>query len=119
MSTPTTLDESALAHLRELGGDKFAQDMVVMFHQYADAQLNAARAALSDGTPADVEKAIHPLKTSSGHVGALVMKELCQQIEEHGRAGEAEPLPDLLQRLETAYAEVKPLLSTSKDSSAG
>jgi len=112
MSNPAPLDESALARLRELGGEDFAADMVRMFHQYAEAQLAQARTALTANDIPGVEKAIHPLKTSAGHVGATAMKELCQEIEKHGRAGEGEPLPALLDRLEAAYAAVKPLLGT-------
>lgn len=118
MSDPAPLDEAALNRLRELGGDDFAADMVRMFHQYAEAQLGQARAALAAGDVPGVEKAIHPLKTSAGHVGALVMKELCQEIEKHGRVGEGGPLPGLLDRLDTAYADVKPLLSTPGEAAA-
>ena len=118
MSAPATLDESALTRLRELGGDDFAADMVRMFHQYAEAQLDQARKALGADDIPGVEKAIHPLKTSAGHVGAMAMKELCQEIEKHGRAGDGAPLPELLDRLDQAYAEVKPLLAPA-DEAAG
>ncbi|MBL6763597.1 MAG: Hpt domain-containing protein [Verrucomicrobiae bacterium] len=111
MTEPATLDESALARLRELGGDEFANDMVRMFHQYAEAQLGFARAALDAGDIDAVEKAIHPLKTSAAHVGALAMKGLCQEIENCGREGDGAPIPGLLGRLEAAYSEVKPLLA--------
>jgi HPt (histidine-containing phosphotransfer) domain-containing protein len=107
-----------LARLRDLGGEDFANDMVRMFHQYAEAQLADARKALSADDIPGIEKAIHPLKTSAGHVGAMAMKELCQEIERHGRAGEAGPMPALLARLDAAYAEVRPLLEVPDEAAA-
>jgi HPt (histidine-containing phosphotransfer) domain-containing protein len=110
MSDAAVFDEAALTRLRELGGEDFAADMVRMFHQYAEAQLGQARTALAAGDIPGVERAIHPLKTSAGHVGATAMKGLCQEIERHGRAGEGGPLPELLDRLDAAYSQVKAFL---------
>jgi HPt (histidine-containing phosphotransfer) domain-containing protein len=110
MSDPEVFDEAALTRLCELGGEDFAADMVRMFHQYVEAQLAQARASLDANDIPGVEKAIHPLKTSAGHVGAVAMKALCQEIERRGRAGEAEPLPGLLEALSAAYDMVKPFL---------
>ncbi len=103
-------EEAALEQLQQLGGDSFVHEMVRMFYGYSDEKLAAARAALAAGDLDGVEKAIHPLKTSAGHVGAADMKRLSQQIEQFSRAGDGAPIPDLLSALEQAYTDVKPRL---------
>lgn len=104
------IDESALDRLKELGGEKFVGDMIKMFFDYSDEKLAAAREALAGEDFDKVEKAIHPLKTSAGHVGAVRMEEIAQEIERLARGAECDSIPDLLARLESAYAEAKPLL---------
>ena len=110
MSELPVIDESALDHLKELGGENFVGDMVKMFFDYSDEKLAAAREALAVKDIDLVEKAIHPLKTSAGHVGAARMKKISQEIEKRARESDCDLIPDLLVRLEAAYAEVKPLL---------
>lgn len=110
MPDTPSLDPAALEHLKGLGGASFVREMVQMFYGYSDEKLAAARTALDGGDLTGVEKAIHPLKTSAGHVGAMAMKQISQQIEQSSRDGDQAPIPGLLSALEQAYAEVKPLL---------
>ncbi|MGB0583232.1 MAG: Hpt domain-containing protein [Limisphaerales bacterium] len=110
MADQPILDNESLERLQQLGENKFVHEMVSMFYGYAYEKLAAARAALAARDIDAVEKAIHPLKTSAGHVGALVMKQVAQQIEKSARDGEKEPIPGLLSALEQAYTDVKPLL---------
>lgn len=110
MSDLPVVDESALDQLKELGGESFVSDMVKMFFDYSDEKLAAAREALAANDFDRVEKAIHPLKTSAGHVGAEQMKEIAQEIERLAREDDCETVPDLLGQLEKAYSVAKPLL---------
>lgn len=110
MPDQPVLDNESLRMLQQLGENRFVHEMVSMFFGYADDKLSAAREALSAEDIDGVEKAIHPLKTSAGHVGALVMKQIAQQIERLARDGEKEAIPGLLSALEQAYSDVKPLL---------
>ena len=110
MADQTILNDESLKKLQQLGENKFVHEMVSMFFGYADDKLSVAREALDAGDIDAVEKAIHPLKTSAGHVGALAMKEIAQEIEKLARDGEKDPVPGLLAALEQAYAEVKPVL---------
>jgi HPt (histidine-containing phosphotransfer) domain-containing protein len=104
------LDPAALDKLLQLGGASFVREMVEMFFGYADEKLGIARSALTDGRMTEIEPAIHPLKTSAGHVGAGAMKHFCQEIERNGREEIWAPMPELLTAVEKSYAEVKPLL---------
>jgi len=112
MPDSPTFSAEALDQLKALGGDRFVHEMVGMFYGYAEEKLAAARAALESGDLDGVEKAIHPLKTSAGHVGATAMKQISQQIEQFARDGDSTPIPGLLNALEQAYTEVKPALET-------
>lgn len=104
------LDPAALDKLLQLGGADFVREMVKMFFGYADERLTIARSALTDGRMAEIEPAVHPLKTSAGHVGAHAMSYFCQEIERNGRDEIWDTMPELLSAAEKSYAEVKPLL---------
>ena len=104
------MDEEALIRLAKLGGEQFAADMINMFFEYADGKLKAATQAAKIGNIDAVEKAIHPLKTSAGHVGALNMRDLSQRIEQLAREKDTTEIPELVVALVEAYSHAKPLL---------
>ena len=112
-STPL-FDEEATGRLTSLGGAKFAMDMIDMFFEYADSKLEEGRTALEAGDIAGVEKAIHPLKTSSGHVGAARMRDISQEIERLAPTESTEAIGRLVADLSEAYLETKPLLEAHR-----
>ena len=67
------------------------------------------------GDVAALGKAIHPLRSSSGNVGAQAMHELATQIDHLALEQKAEELPRLLRELEAAFAQVKPRLEKERD----
>ena len=105
-----SLDEQALAKLLKIGGPKFAGKMVDLFLDYAPTKLAEALAAEAKGDYPGVEDAVHPLKTSASHVGAVAVRALAVEIEQQARAGERARIPELLAALELAMSEVKPRL---------
>ena len=104
------LDDAALAKLLKLGGPKFAGNMVEIFLGYAPTKLAEAQAAEAKGDYAGIEDAMHPLKTSASHVGALAVRALAVEIEQQVHAGERARIPELLAELEEEMDAVKPLL---------
>lgn len=104
------LDEAALAKLLKLGGPKFAGNMVDLFLGYAPTKLAEGLAAEANGDCAGVHDAMHPLKTSASHVGALAVRALAVEIEQLARDGERNRLRELLTSLDAALAEVVPRL---------
>ena len=104
------LDEAALAKLLKLGGPKFAGNMVDLFLGYGPTKLAEGIAAEAKGDCAGVHDAMHPLKTSASHVGALAVRALAVEIEQLARAESRERLPELLAQLEVAMADVLPRL---------
>lgn len=105
-----SFDDAALAKLLKLGGPKFACNMVDLFLSYAPTKLAEGLAANAKGDCVGVHDAMHPLKTSASHVGALAVRALAVELEELARAGAKERLPELLSKLEAELAAVIPRL---------
>ena len=61
--------------------------MIDLFLEYAGQKIVEARAAQVAGNLTGVEKAVHPIKSSAGNVGARRIQELALQIEELARQG--------------------------------
>ena len=114
MSAEAGFDPAALARLDKLGGGAFVVEMIDIFFGYVPTRLAAAQAALAAGDVAGIEQAVHPLKASSGHVGAIRVHELAKQIEHLAQERHGESLPTALQQLEAAYLEVKPFLEAAR-----
>ncbi len=110
------LDPTALQRLQRLGDDAFVCKMIDLFLDYAGRKVGEARAALAAGDFAGVEKAVHPLKSSAGNVGACRVQELASRLEELAREGQAEALAVSLGELEQALAAVTPELEQRKRS---
>ena len=110
MSDDRGLDTAAIARLRKLGGEKFVGDMIDLFFQYAPQRLAAARAAETAGDFQAIEKAMHPLKSSAGQIGARLVQDLASQIEKLALDKQGDAIPPRLRQLEEALGEVMPLL---------
>ncbi len=116
MSSTDCFEESALARLRDLGGEEFVGQMIGLFLDLARHKLAEARRALGQNDFNAVRMAIHPLRSSSGNVGAKAMMDLAARIDELVRQQEVESIPGLLAELETAFARVEPRLERERQS---
>jgi len=105
--------EAALDNLKRLGGAKFAAEMIDLFFEYTQTKLTEARQACAAGNAEGVAKAVHPIKSSAGNVGACRVQELAAQIEQTARQPGAD-LGPLLGELESAFTEIKPKLEAGK-----
>lgn len=110
MQTPPSLDEEALAKLLRLGGTRLVGNMVDLFLDFAPTKITEARAAEQKGDWRGVADATHPLRTSAGHVGALLMQALAVEIETLARAGEHTVIPARIAAIADAFAEIQPRL---------
>jgi HPt (histidine-containing phosphotransfer) domain-containing protein len=63
------------------------------------------RDALGRGAVSEVQRAAHPLRSSSATLGARHLAALCGELEEHCRAGGGH-LAELVAAVETAYRPV-------------
>ena len=108
MHAPPNLDPEALQRLQRLGGDAFVCKMIDLFLDYAGRRIAEARAEQDAGNFVAVEKAVHPLKSSAGNVGAVRIQALAARIEALAEQGPSEALIAALGELEQAFAAVKP-----------
>ena len=114
MSQLPNLDPAALQRLQRLGDNAFVCKMIDLFQEYSGQKVAEARAAQVAGNLTGVEKAVHPIKSSAGNVGARRIQELARQIEELARQGHVETLAASLTELEQAFALVKPELEEKR-----
>jgi len=114
MSESPNLDPAALQRLQRLGDAAFAVKMINLFLEYAPQKIAEARAAQAAGNWTGVGKAVHPLKSSAGNVGARRIQELAHHIEELAGQCQIESLGANLSDLEQAFAAVKPELEEKR-----
>jgi len=107
MHASDDLDPAAIERLHRLGGAKFTGEMIRLFLSYGGEKLLEARAALT-------EKAVHPLKSSAGNVGAERLRQLAVEAEQRAKEGQRAAVADLMARLEHAFEAVKPLLEAQQ-----
>jgi len=112
MSASGDLDPAAIERLQRLGGGKFTGEMVRLFLSYGKQKLGEARAAQKVGDLIGVEKAVHPIKSSAGNVGAVRMQRLAAETEQHAKEQHADEVATLLDQLEAAYQTVVPMLES-------
>ena len=102
------LDPERLAMLRELdGGDgELLSAVVSEFVGDSTLQLGAVSAALIEGDPRVVERAVHNLKGASANLGASTLADLCGELEALARASALGMAPDLLDSIRTEHVRV-------------
>jgi len=93
-------------------------DDVAMVSEFLhDFRINAAeiavevRTACAAGQAAAASAAAHKLKSSALSVGALVLDELCAEMEKAGKAGDVETLAALLPKFEQELASIEHFIS--------
>jgi HPt (histidine-containing phosphotransfer) domain-containing protein len=116
MNSVPNLDPAALQRLRRLGGDKFLREMIGLFLDYAAKKIAEATATAAAGNLEGVQKAIHPVKSSAGNVGASKVQALAAQMELQAKQGEASAVAasvaDITEAFAAASAELKAMLPT-------
>jgi two-component system sensor histidine kinase/response regulator len=108
VETDSPLDPERVAMLRELdGGD--GELLTAVVSEYVDdstRQLGAAEAALIEGDPRVVERAVHNLKGASANLGATTLAGLCGELEALARASALAMAPDLLDSIRAEHTRV-------------
>ena len=107
MSANLCRDAATLGKLRQIGGNDFVGQMIDLFMQYIPQKLGEARAAVAAGDLLGVQKAVHPIKSSTANIGAHSMHELAARIEQLASDQQGVLISGLLSELEAAYQQVK------------
>lgn len=112
--TAGAMEPVAIERLRKLGGDEFVGQMIDLFLDYAETKIAEAKRAGEVGDLAGVAKAVHPIKSSAGNIGASQVQALAARLEQLVELPPGSELNRLLGELESAFAEIKPLLQAEK-----
>jgi len=102
------MNSSALERLRRLGGDSFAAEMIRLFLDYTAQKIVQGRQAHAAGDLAGIQKAMHPINSSAGNVGAGQIQELAARIEDLAKKQQGESLGALLAEIDNAFALAAP-----------
>ena len=106
-SEAPALDPSVLDALRVVSPPEFIGELVSLYIDDATVRIDALRDAVRRGDASAVASTAHALKSSSGNVGAECVRRLCTQLEELGRGGRLDVVPEKLDELEREYARAE------------
>lgn len=109
------IDHQVLESLKKLGKAK-AKDIVttIILQYFEDAPQNIAKIhnAIAEGNPQALRHASHSLRSSSANLGAFVLSQYCQDIEDIARQGITEISSQQLMQIEAEYEKVKTALQS-------
>jgi HPt (histidine-containing phosphotransfer) domain-containing protein/DNA-binding response OmpR family regulator len=103
------IDPDVIQSLKDLGGEdepELFRELVGMFLRDTPPRLEALGRALESGDAHELERVAHAMKSSCGNLGAVVMAELCYQLEMVGREGALDSAQSLVQRSNDEFRRV-------------
>jgi CheY-like chemotaxis protein len=112
-----SLDEGALASLRDLGGDEFLSEVIDAFLADAPALIATLRRSLEEQSSEELRRAAHTLKSNGATLGAAEFAELCRTLEQRAKDGELAGASELVDRIEQEYRPLEEALSALRTES--
>ncbi len=109
MTTRPPLDPAVVDSLRQLtppGEPDVLAEILSVFLTEVPRRVDRLKSAFRDRDAAEVQRAAHSLKGSSGNIGADGMFEVCRQIDERAKAGDL-GIDALLDGLDREYRNVE------------
>jgi signal transduction histidine kinase/CheY-like chemotaxis protein len=106
---PASLDKQTMDRIRDLqrpGATNLMSKLAGLYHSSSRTLIENARAALESKDAAELAQAAHALKSSSGNIGAVVLAELCANLESAARSAVLEDAATLLNRIVAEHAAV-------------
>ena len=102
--------------LEMIGGEReLLAELIDSFLETGPPLLIRLREGVAQGNPAEVRAAAHTLKSSGNDFGATRLAELCQQLEEMGKAGQLAGAAELAAQVEAEYEPVKAALEAERE----
>jgi len=111
--SPSIIDMDTFNEVKDLMEEDM-QSFIDTFLANSPKIIAQIKQAQKDGNIESVFLSAHQLKGGSGSIGALTLSDLAFKIEKAGRAGNAEPIPELLEQLKTEFELVETELKTLK-----
>lgn len=112
---PPAVDAEVIARLRELAESnpqKFLEDLLGTYITDTTQRLLALQKNSTDGNAPELTRAAHAIKGSSLNVGANLLANYCQQVEEIARTGSLDGAANLIAQIEQEFERVKTELSS-------
>jgi PAS domain S-box-containing protein len=106
-----SLDDGALASLRDLGGDDFLGEVIGAFLADAPGLVATLHRSLDEGSAEELRRAAHTLKSNGATLGAAGFAELCRDLEQRAKTGELDGAAELVDRIEQEYGPLEKALS--------
>ena len=109
MTSRAVLDPSVVASLRQLtppGEPDVLVEILTVFVTDVPRRIDQLKASWREGKAADVQRAAHSLKGSSGNIGADALYEVCRQIDERTKGGDLR-IDELIGALDREYGQVE------------
>ena len=111
------IDMTVIETLRELGGDDdpgLVGELIDLYLLDAPDRLRELEQALEGGDVDLLERAAHTLKSASANIGAVLLSDLCQDLECLAREAPIEKAGDLVAQSLEAFGEVQRALNELK-----
>ena len=107
--TPPVLDwDGALRHLDN--NEELLRELAAMFLDECPKLMAAIETAQSSGDASELRRAAHTLKGSADVVGARAAATAASRLEELGRDGELEAVPNAQRMLAAEVSRLRPVL---------
>ena len=109
MTTRGVLDPAVVDRLRQLtppGEPDVLAEIFTVFLEEVPRRIERLKAAWWEGNAAEVQRAAHSLKGSSGNIGADALFEVCRQIDDRAKTG-ALHIDQLIAALDREYLNVE------------
>ena len=105
---PQVLDTEVIEGLRELGGEEdpgLLLELVEMFLDDAPNRLREMEESLSSGDLDTMRRAAHTLKSSSANMGAVLLCQICKDMEQAARDENQDSYREMAAQCLDAYAD--------------
>ncbi|WP_066426297.1 PAS domain S-box protein [Anabaena sp. 4-3] len=107
-----TIDTGILKELRKmLGGEsKVFAELINCYLTEAPRLIQDIKVAINTNDAETLWKTAHKFKSSSGSVGAVLLAQLCKQLENQGRSKNLTGMAEIYSQLSQEYEQVKAVL---------
>jgi len=110
--TTTLLDLAALEDLKSLEefGDFSLKEVIELFIEEGPSRIAALRQAVAEENGSDLKREAHTLKGSGRDLGTVRLVEICQQVEDLGKASSFAEVSALIAEVEKEFEQARTAL---------
>jgi HPt (histidine-containing phosphotransfer) domain-containing protein len=110
MDQRAVLDHDVLANLRKLtppGEPDVLAEVLLLFLDEVPPRITRLRNAWAAGNIEEVHRAAHSLKGSAGNIGARRLYDVCNRLDDRGKAGDLEAMAPLVDAVGAEFGMVE------------